>query len=174
MPEDEREWHTGLLPPRPGRFVDVRSDTTIVANPEQLELHIRKLEDSKRVPEWRHAIYGVVAGIVSAAAAGREFISSDEYSTIAGIIFTVVASASGYSGITDLIEALKHRKERNMTAEDVVGAIVESSEGETALQTDTEARPARDVSDSIIPATILIGLLAALVLLFASVVIGAD
>lgn len=140
MPDDEPEVGSRLVPAAQEQYIhDVRSNTAIMANPEQLQLHIRKLEDSKEVPNWRMGVYGVVGGAVSAAAAWREFLSSDEYSLLIGVFFTAVASATGLYGLMDLIHTFRRRKERSITAEDVVRAIVESSRTESAPVDDVEA-----------------------------------
>ena len=166
MPDDESEVNPRLLlPPRAERYIDVRPQDHILVSREQLLLYIRQLEESRKIPSLKLGIYGVITCAIAGAVAWREFQSSDDWSVLAGAIFTVVSAASGYSGITDLIEAIRKRSEHNITTEDVVRVIEESSQGRDR-RPDIDKVVSHSTSDgSTSPFLLFVGILLGLILL---------
>ena len=126
--DDAPEALPPMIQPRKERYIDARTDTNIVVSQERLLLHIRELEHSKKVPSIRQGLSELAAGIISAGTVLSEIVfSPDEYSIVVVVIFTVLAGAGGFAGVTDLIETFKDKKKRNMTADDVVRKIADSS-----------------------------------------------
>ena len=111
------------------QIIDARSKTDILITREALELQLRRLEDAAKAPQARDAVPWIASTIASSTSAWRlyEALPQD------ALIFVVFVAATGVSlalaGLF-LFNAYKHRRERNVSSEDILEAIEQSNKSD--------------------------------------------